>query len=465
MSIRARVRDLYGKSPQKVQTVIGRLYASMPLKWHFGRDLEWALSVARKVDSWSDETAVEYQARQISRLLDRAGSVPFYRERGLCTDFHEMKPLTKEELKIYSDGVAVPDIRRFRAERVATGGSTGEPVTLFLDRKGLAMQKATRQIHDRIVTGIVGPRQVQLRGIRYEPVLPGDTRFAVKSFDRKTLYLNSYTLSRDTAGRFYDAWNRFKPDAVFAYPSTLAEFASLVQLDSARLFSPRAIITSSETLLDDQREPIESALGAPVHDFYGLTECECIAFEQEHKGDYVVDRHVCLVELLVGDRPAEPGEVAEIVITHLHNFVQPLIRYRTGDMAVGAAGGRLSNGSWSNLRSIKGRIQENLIARDGALISLVAFNMHTPYWRSVVAYQFVQESPGRASLNLKVAEPLDDRDLRLIEKEIREKSQDRVDVDFLQVTRLYRTGRGKTPRVVPAERVADFDYGIRDWSK
>jgi phenylacetate-CoA ligase len=415
--------------------------------------------VVKEAETWSDQEAADFQDHQIDRLLDILKASSFYKSRGSIAQFSEIAPIDKEELKEYFAAVSGDDIRKFKAERVATGGSTGEPVLLYLDRKGLAMQKATRQYHERLVTNVAGARQVQLRGARYDPILPGDSQFAVKSFDGKTLYLNSYTLSRETARHFYDAWNRFKPEAVFAYPSTLSEFASMVQSDGADITTPTAVITSSETLLGEQRSLIEKVLGTPVHDFYGLTECECIAFEREVNDDYVVDSHVCLVELLVGDRPAEAGEVAEIVITHLHNFAQPLIRFRTGDMAVGAINGQLPNGSWSRLKSIQGRVQESLIAHDGAQISLVAFNMHAAFWMNVMAYQFVQSSPGHASMRLKVLAPLDDNEMRLIRKEITNKAQGRVSIEFLQVSRLFRTGRGKTPRVVSEDRVRDFDYG------
>lgn len=462
MSLRSSARAIYGRSPAKVQAFVGRLYASLPMKWHFGSDLAWAKLISTEAVDWSDRQIAEYQQRALAHILQRARSYEFYRDRGLTRELANLKPFTSKELAEFTNSVSSVDIRLFHAEHVATGGSTGEPVSFYLDRKGLAMQKATRMVHDKLVTDLNSPRYVQLRGIRYDPILPWDSQYAVRSFDGNTLYLNSYTLARDTACHFYEAWNRFKPEIVFAYPSTLAELASLIQLDEAALKRPRAIITSSESLLDDQRTLIENAIGAPIHDFYGLTECECIAFEAEHGGDYRVDCHVCLVELLVGDRQAEQGERAEIVITHLHNYSQPLIRYRTGDMAIGAAGGRLPNGSWRKLTSIEGRVQEHLVANDGARITLVAFNMHTIHWRNVLAYQFVQESPGIATMNLKVSEALSGADLRLIAQEISEKTDKRVEVNFAQVKRLFRTERGKTPRVVPLDRVAEFDFGAPD---
>jgi phenylacetate-CoA ligase len=429
------------------------------MRWHFGPDFDWAVSIAKEADDWSAETASAFQMKNVGNLLERARAIEFYRQRGLGKNISDLTPFNSGELREYSKSVELDDIRRYRAEHVATGGSTGEPVSFYLDRKGLALQKATRQAHARIVSKVANPRTVQLRGIRYDPILPWDTRYAVRSFDGNTLYLNSYTFSRDAAQNFYDAWNRFEPEIVFAYPSTLAEFVSLVHLDGVKLVRPKAVITSSETLLEEQRVLIERVLGAPVHDFYGLTECECIAIERGRDRAYQVDSHVCFVELLVGDRPAEEGEAGEVVITHLHNYVQPLIRYRTGDIAIGAVDGRLPNGSWHKLTSIEGRVQEYLIAHDGARVTSVAQSIHADYWRGVVGLQFVQESPGNATLNLKVAEPLNDSDLQLIKREITDKLHARVQVQFAQVARLYRTGRGKTPRVVPVDRVKDFDFG------
>jgi len=429
------------------------------MRWHFGRDFKWAVSVAQGADEWPAERASAFQMQYVANLLKRAGSIAFYRDRGLSKDIFDFTPFDKDELREYSKSVAVGDVRQYRAERVATGGSSGEPVSFYLDRKGLAIQKATRQEHDRALSNVTSPRTVQLRGTRYDPILPWDTEFAVKSFDGNTLYLNSFNFSRETAQKYYDAWNRFKPETVFAFPSTLAELVSLVQLDRAELVQPRAIITSSETLLEDQRVLIERTLGAPAHDFYGLSECECVAIERGHDRVYLVDSHVCFVELLVGDRPAEEGENAELVITHLHNYAQPLIRYRTGDRAIGAVGGRLPNGSWRKLASIEGREQEHLVAHDGARITISALNMHTSYWRGVVGYQLVQEGPGKVTMNLKVAESLSESDLKLIEREITEKMHQRINVRFAQVARLFRTERGKTPKVVPADRVKDFEFG------
>jgi phenylacetate-CoA ligase len=58
-----------------------------------------------------------------------------------------------------------------------------------------------------------------------------------------------------------------------------------------------------------------------------------MAWECRHSGDL----HTCddgvLIEVLVDGRPAEPGERGEVVVTNLHAYAMPFIRYRIGDVA------------------------------------------------------------------------------------------------------------------------------------
>ena len=65
-----------------------------------------------------------------------------------------------------------------------------------------------------------------------------------------------------------------------------------------------------------------------------------------------------IVELLVDGRPAEPGEVGEVVITDLNNFSVPLIRYRIGDLATAVDGTPCPCGrDLSRIGRIEGRTQ------------------------------------------------------------------------------------------------------------
>lgn len=458
MSLRSAARRIYERSPQKLKTIIARAYASLPNRLQFGADYPPAEALTSSAEKWTPQESCEYQDKQLERLIARANDMEFYKARGGIRSLRDAPLLTKDELKQFSATLPSEDIKRFKAEGVTTGGSTGAPLKLYLDRKGLALQKTIRASHFRLVSQVSSPRIASFRGTRFDPVLPGDSKFAVRSLDGKTLFLNSFTLAPSTAEQFYDAWNRFKPDTVFAFPSTLGKFAALARMDKPQLHIPEGCVTSSESLFDDQRKLIEEALKAPVFDTLGMSECECIAFQREPDGPYMVSTHVCYVELLRDGKDVRPGESGEIVLTHLHNFSQPIIRYRTGDWAVAMEGGIMSNGGHFALASVEGREQENLLAADGSPVSMSNFNMHSDYWIGVLEYQLVQEDLGKAILKLKTGAPLSHEQLRLIGREIHEKFGDRFEVRLEEVRRLWRTPAGKTPRVVSSENAAHFDY-------
>jgi phenylacetate-CoA ligase len=72
--------------------------------------------------------------------------------------------------------------------------------------------------------------------------------------------------------------------------------------------------------------------GVPVASQYGASETPAIAGQCPHGALHMaIDQ--CIVEFLRADgTAADPDEQAELVITPLHNYAMPLIRYRVGDL-------------------------------------------------------------------------------------------------------------------------------------
>ena len=76
-----------------------------------------------------------------------------------------------------------------------------------------------------------------------------------------------------------------------------------------------------------------------------------------------------LVELLDERNAALEDGLNKVVITPLHNYAMPLIRYEIGDMAI-ARHRKCSCGSvFPTLGKLSGRSLEFVIRRDGALLS------------------------------------------------------------------------------------------------
>ena len=97
----------------------------------------------------------------------------------------------------------------------------------------------------------------------------------------------------------------------------------------AKVHAPRAIVTGAEALLEQQRDVIQRAFHAPVFNTYGCREFMLIASECEHRQGLHINADQLVLETVGGDHSG----YADVVITDLHNYGMPFVRYVNGDLA------------------------------------------------------------------------------------------------------------------------------------
>ncbi len=97
--------------------------------------------------------------------------------------------------------------------------------------------------------------------------------------------------------------------------------------------------TFGEMLQPDLRDLVRQVWGVKLTDMYSAEEVGYIALQCPETEHYHVQSENLLVEILnERGEPCQPGEIGSVVVTTLHNFAMPLIRYRILDYAeVGAA--------------------------------------------------------------------------------------------------------------------------------
>jgi phenylacetate-CoA ligase len=125
---------------------------------------------------------------------------------------------------------------------------------------------------------------------------------------------------------------------------------------------------------------MEQAFGKAIFETYGSREVMLMASETDAHEGLLVQMENLIVEIVVRDgdkeRPAEPGETGEVVVTDLHNHGMPFVRYANGDMAVAGARGRSSCGrAHQRLASVEGRVTETLLDASGGKVSGLVFNV------------------------------------------------------------------------------------------
>jgi phenylacetate-CoA ligase len=76
------------------------------------------------------------------------------------------------------------------------------------------------------------------------------------------------------------------------------------------------------------------AWGAPIVDLYSCEEAGYLALQCPSGDHYHVQSENVLLEIVDNEGlPCRTGEIGRVLITPLHNFATPLIRYEVGDMA------------------------------------------------------------------------------------------------------------------------------------
>ncbi|MCC7556434.1 MAG: phenylacetate--CoA ligase family protein, partial [Methanoculleus marisnigri] len=152
-----------------------------------------------------------------------------------------------------------------------------------------------------------------------------------------------------------------------------------------------------------------------------------------------------IVELIGRDgRPVEgPGAMGEVVATNLTNFVCPLIRYRTLDVAVLGTDACTCGRAYPMLERVEGRLQEFIVTKNRRFISMTAVNMHSDIFDNVAQFQFHQEKEGETLLRIVKKPGYGDRDTERILRELDRKFDGDVDVTIRFVDEIPRTRRGK----------------------
>ncbi|HAC33995.1 MAG TPA: phenylacetate--CoA ligase family protein [Gammaproteobacteria bacterium] len=144
------------------------------------------------------------------------------------------------------------------------------------------------------------------------------------------------TLGIDTPIGEQAAWLADQqPDYLISHASNLKALAHYSINYKTRLESLNAVISFGERPADGLDDLIGTAWGARFEDIYSAEELGTIALQcpDQPQNYHVMAEHL-LVELLdTHGKRCQPGAAGRVVVTALHNFAMPLIRYELGDYA------------------------------------------------------------------------------------------------------------------------------------
>ncbi|MGA2030671.1 MAG: hypothetical protein ABSG68_00305 [Thermoguttaceae bacterium] len=329
----------------------------------------------------------ELQFRRLKALLEHASrQCPFYRRQfdaarvapgDVCSldDLQAFPVLEKRHIQEHRDEMIAANWPRADLIPNLTGGSTGTPISFFLSRDRAWTRKAATWRHNRWAGWDLGDKVGSLWGAARDlPAHSLKQRLRNWLLDR-TVTLNTALITEERLRDFHARLKKFRPKVLVGYANSLRLFAQYVKCHGLAAYQPHSIISTAEVLEPTDRALIEDVFGCRTFNRYGCREVSVIASEcVEHSGMHIMAEGL-YVEVVCGDRPAQPGEAGAVLVTDLLNLAMPLIRYRIGDMATPATGPCRCGRGLPRLEGLQGRATDFLVGADGRLVSGAALTV------------------------------------------------------------------------------------------
>ncbi len=247
---------------------------------------------------------------------------------------------------------------------------------------------------------------------------------------------------RQDPQKHYDWLRRVDPAYLLGYPSHLDLVAELAG-KHGRPAGLKAIQVIAERLAPEVKARIEAAFGVPVVDLYSCTEAGYLASPcPAGHGLHVHAENVLLEVLDDAGNPCPPGVPGRVVITALHNFRMPFIRYDILDGAV--PGGPCPCGrGLPLLRQIDGKLRPWFRLPGGNRKSTSPLSMAFQKLPGLLQYQVTQRSTGRLSVRLVPGRDWTADSLALAKKEVDEYLETPGWADIEVVPEIPRSAGGK----------------------
>lgn len=275
------------------------------------------------------------------------------------------------------------------------------------------------------------------RQIKYENIIPFDIK----------------RLGKPELANLCNIIVREKPVSLRGYASTLGHVADMAEeLKMNVPKSLKVVVSTSESLEDEVRAKVKRVLHCECVSQYASEECGIMAQERiptastNNKMYFNWSGYYFEFLKLDSDAPAQYGELARIVLTDLHNYAFPVIRYDTGDTCVLLPPDEFSQG-YPVMGRLYGRRFDLTYTTDGTPIYPLAYGRILKNYPCIAQWQFVQCGKEEYQLRL-VLRDADENTLAEIQSEIVSILGQNARIEIVQVDDIPVLTSGKRKPVI-----------------
>lgn len=353
------------------------------------------------------------------RVFEECGFNPY--EFSDLKELHVIPELTRDSILENFDDLQADDISDFYS--ATTGGSTGTPLKVNLDRESIYKERAfIYHFWEKHGYSYKSSKVASFRGTDFDGMISKFNPLYAE------IQMNPCTINEDTIQKYIQRMDAFGVKFLHGFPSAIYSFCKYAKQAGIKLMGKyHAVFFISENVYDFQRSMIKEVLGCDAFSFYGHTERA--VFAEQMGGGYLFNPLYGYVET---------DENSNIICTGFLNRKMPLIRYHVDDCAE----------KYYDLFRIEGHRDGILYGRNGEIISAAMLEVHSPLLDKIANYQFIQQQPGEVNVHIVPFKDLSDVDRMAIQNVFQKKIGTSIDVTVCIVNQLDYTARGKFKLII-----------------
>ena len=415
---------------------------------------------------WSKNELEKYQFLHLNRLLQHVMQNNQYYSNTLrsfyspastilnAESWRQLPILKREDIQKAGNKLFSKNIpgSHGKIHSISTSGSTGSAITInkteLCNIVWLAHTLREHIWHKRDFNSKLAIIRVFEDGVGKAP-----SGTALKGWGPATNFINdkssSHLLDINTPVNQQAEWLlKINPEYILAYPNTVKALIEYFTQHKLSLPALKEVRTLGEIVSDDLRKQCSNIFNVPLTDTYSAQEIGYIATQCPDNSVYHIQNENVYVEVLDhNDKPCQPGEVGRVIVTPLHNFATPLIRYEIGDYAEVGEMCKCGRGL-PVLNKILGRSRNLLKLKNGESFwprtGMQEYRKYAP----IIKSQLIQKSFSELELKVVAERLLDSEEQATLIKVAKSFVKHNFTITLNQVKDIPRSENGKYEDVI-----------------
>jgi len=442
--MRSFIDKIYKKSPIWLQNLIISFYGLILYRKRYGKEyfVKFKHFINKDYSSYTNE--LKTQEEKFLSFLDHANkNSPFYKKLYQNIDLAKIKSIkditklpivAKEQLRAnVQDIYAISEKEGYAA---FTGGTTGKSLKVLFTKEDINTRMAYLDAF-KYRLGIENPLKVKKATFSGKSIVYGNPNkiFWRNNYAYNQRLYSTFHLNEENLPHYIKNFNNYRPEVLNGFVSALYEVAKYVKRKNIFIHSPKAIFTTSETLLEEHRAIFKEVFKCNVYDQYASSEgapfiTECL----EGNLHYNIDTGII-----------ETDAMNNMIVTSFTTHGTPLIRYNIEDVIHFKEGFCNCGLAHPLVKNIEGRKVDFLYNSKKEKVSLSHLaDVIKGNPNSIIKMQFIQNNINTIDLKMVVDKNLFvSKHQEMIVKELKYRFDENMDFNISIVNDIPREKSGK----------------------